>query len=496
MPYLPPENLDLFFQTLNALRYLHLRGVAHRDLKPENILVESRSPLSINLADFGLSNDKPDFETVCGTQRYNAPEIYLGGKHTALVDLWSLGVIILQYMYGLPRIPGQMRGQHRNSPSRLRECGLACCRRVVDYANDWKSDDLIDLLTTGMLRMRAEERLSANACLTKGCDLGLFHGHSLDLESATPTRQTNVQGGISDDDGSTIISSALWNTEGEVLNQDDFDRTARCALELVSRDGYDPQLRSFETGFEHRRSNVQPPIDHSRPLEAGSKYLGSFRRRRSMAVGPSDHPSSRERTKRRPPQDYLTAVPVSHAFGISKQASGRRSEPKQFRTMYYAVLALLTDLLGSKSQDIDIDDRPSTLIGDLSEYLARLEITAMTLTRNDLSGQTTVATGLDCRESVLASLILSELMNSVADLAAHLLHMVQFRIPRPASTSTVEPDDPPLRAYIITDDNPFQSWTVNSIDSHLPIPAARQYGLTFPSALLDDANVSGCSIGT
>ena len=118
----------------------------------------------------------------------------------------------------------------------------------------------------------------------------------------------------------------------------------------------------------------------------------------------------------------------------------------------------------------------------------------MRLTRNDLSGQTIVATGLDCRDIVLASLTPSDLMNSITDLAAHLLHMVQFQIPRPASKSTVEADDPPVRAYIITDDNPFQSWTVNSIDSHLSIPAARQYGLTYSSALPEVTKISGRSI--
>ena len=59
------------------------------------------------------------------------------------------------------------------------EWGLAWCRRVVDHVNDWESEDLIDLLTTGMLRMAPEERLSASACLKKGCDLRLFDGHSL-----------------------------------------------------------------------------------------------------------------------------------------------------------------------------------------------------------------------------------------------------------------------------------------------------------------------------
>ncbi len=157
-------------------------------------------------------------------------------------------------------------------------------------------------------------------------------------------------------------------------------------------------------------------------------------------------------------------------------------------------MALFTDLLGSKSQDVD--DRTSSLIGELSEYLARLEITRMRLTRNDVSGQAIVATGMDCREIVLARLAPSELMSSTAELAAHLLHMVQLQNPRPASTPTVAVGDPPRRAYVITDDTRSQSWTVNSIESHISISTARQCGLTYPSALRDCTNILGCSIPT
>lgn len=326
-PIAVEETIEFFFQALNTLRYLHPRGVAHRDLKPENILVESRFPLSIKLADFGLANDRPDLKTVGGTQRYTAPEVYLGSNYTTSVDLWSLGVIILQYMYGLPRAPRQRRGQHKNSPAMLEEWGLAWCRRVVDHADNWDSDDLIDLLTTGMLRMAPEERLSASACLRKGCDLRLFDGHSLDSGSEALTHQAVVQGENSDDDGSTtILLGALWDTDRASSNQDDDRRGGRCTPNHASGfvescnlrapsspsngDGHGSQLGSFGTGFEHRGSNFQPPVNHSCPLRTGSKYLGGYKRPRSTAVGSANKSSSRERIKRRPPEDRLTQIPL------------------------------------------------------------------------------------------------------------------------------------------------------------------------------------------
>ena len=300
-----------------------------RDLKPENILVESQSPFSIKLAGFGLANDKPDLKTLCGTQRYTAPEVYLGSRYTASVDLWPLGVIIVQYMYGLPRAPKQRCGQHKNSLSILEEWGLAWCGRVVDHANDWDSDALIDLLTTGMLRMRPEERLSAGACLTKGCDLGLFDHHSVDVGNATPTRQTALQGEISGDDGSTtILLGALWHTEEESTNHDDNSRTGCCTLDHTSGvpesrnlrapsspnngDGHGSQLRSFETALGHLGGNVQSSADLLCPLETRSIYSGGYKRQRSPAVG-SAHNSS-DKAKRRPPKVRLTEVPVSALF--------------------------------------------------------------------------------------------------------------------------------------------------------------------------------------
>ncbi|KAL8989984.1 MAG: hypothetical protein Q9177_001254 [Variospora cf. flavescens] len=280
-PITGEETLTVLFQALNALRYLHLRGVAHRDLKPENILVEARFPFSVQLADFGLANDKADLETLCGTQVYTAPEVYSRRKYTASVVLWSLGVIVFQYVYGLPQANRPKRGQHKRSM--MEEWGLTWCRRVVDEANDWDSDDLINLSATDMLRMRPEERLSADACLTEGYDLGLFHSPSRDSGSATPTQQKTLQGESSNGDGSTtVLLSTVWDTK-EISKHDRNNRTgcynpdhASGILESCSFRGpgspSGSQLGRVGSAFDELDSNGRSSANISYSLKAGLTY--------------------------------------------------------------------------------------------------------------------------------------------------------------------------------------------------------------------------------
>ncbi|KAL9029909.1 MAG: hypothetical protein Q9196_001912 [Gyalolechia fulgens] len=450
---------------LDALRYLHPRGVAHRDLKPENILVESRSPLSVKLADFGLANDKPDLDTECGTQLYTAPEVYLGRIYTPLVDLWSLGVIIFEYVYGLPQANRQKRGQDKRS-------------------------------------IKPEERLSADACLAKGYDLGLFHDHSRDSGSATPTQQTALQGKSSDDDGTiTIRLDAL--SAYETPKHDGYsrsgcrnpDRTSgileSCSFRNPPSDG-NGRRSQLATAPDQSGSNGESSADLSYPLNAGSTYPGGLKRQRSPVVGSPNSPSSRGRAKRRPSGVPVPEVPVPHELGISDRRLGYDGELNHFCTIYDTTLALLNDLVGKKSQDID--DRTSTLMAELSEYLARLGITGMRLTRNDPSGQAIIATDLDSQEIVLARLAPAVLMNSMADLTAHLLCLVKLNFPPKAGTSAVPNDEQSLRENSDMHDNYSRSGTVNGIDGDMGTSITRQHGLTYPSALVDWANISGCSI--
>jgi serine/threonine protein kinase len=89
-------------QMSDAIDYCHRRHVIHRDIKPENILVGLDGELKI--ADFGWSVQAPSSRrtTLCGTLDYLPPEMIEGKDHDAMVDVWSLGVMLYEFLVGVP----------------------------------------------------------------------------------------------------------------------------------------------------------------------------------------------------------------------------------------------------------------------------------------------------------------------------------------------------------------------------------------------------------
>ncbi|KAJ1610613.1 S/T protein kinase [Cryptosporidium canis] len=128
-------------ELLLALDYLNsVQGHIHRDIKPDNILLDLDG--HIKLIDFGLSKQiiqskqRPlvsnaaintviqkengigldpreilihDQNFHAGTPDYMAPEIHRGDPYSLCVDLWSVGIILFEMLFGGPPLsdPGQ-----------------------------------------------------------------------------------------------------------------------------------------------------------------------------------------------------------------------------------------------------------------------------------------------------------------------------------------------------------------------------------------------------
>ncbi|KAH7644307.1 serine/threonine protein kinase-like protein [Dermatophagoides farinae] len=113
-----------FCPSASAMKYLRDNDVAHLDLKPQNILITGIQFVTLlnglnsfkvwrqvilKIADFGfaqyLSNDE-SVNSLRGSPLYMAPEIFKKHEYDARVDLWSIGIILYECLFGRTPLHG------------------------------------------------------------------------------------------------------------------------------------------------------------------------------------------------------------------------------------------------------------------------------------------------------------------------------------------------------------------------------------------------------
>ncbi|XP_022112705.1 serine/threonine-protein kinase tousled-like 2 isoform X6 [Pieris rapae] len=165
------EARSIVMQVVSALKYLNeiKPPVIHYDLKPGNILLtEGNVCGEIKITDFGLSkvmdeeNYNPDHgmdltSQGAGTYWYLPPECFVVGKNppkiSSKVDVWSVGVIFYQCLYGKKPFG------HNQSQATILEENTILKATEVQFANKPTVSNEAKSFIRACLAYRKEERI-------------------------------------------------------------------------------------------------------------------------------------------------------------------------------------------------------------------------------------------------------------------------------------------------------------------------------------------------
>jgi GAF domain-containing protein len=185
----PARASEWFRQLLEGLQFAHKLGIIHRDLKPENVMIVEMSAAigdsgigdHLKIMDFGLAKvldagtgateSVTISGTVMGTLGYMAPEVVNGGVVDERVDIFAIGVMLVETLTGLRPFRGPTQ----------QEILLALLNSEYHLSGDSAETRALDVILQRCLAKDARDRYGSAAELAKDLVPALarcegFHG--------------------------------------------------------------------------------------------------------------------------------------------------------------------------------------------------------------------------------------------------------------------------------------------------------------------------------
>jgi len=131
------EAIFIFRAVVEAIAYVHSRGVIHRDIKPNNVKISAKD--EVKLLDFGVAKaaHSPHLTMtgkVIGTMQYLAPEQIKGRPADVRTDLWALGVLLYEMVTGRSPFEADTLGQVCERIGKIVFEPPSACRPALPHA--------------------------------------------------------------------------------------------------------------------------------------------------------------------------------------------------------------------------------------------------------------------------------------------------------------------------------------------------------------------------
>ena len=140
----------IIIQVIEIIKYLHSLDIIYRDIKPENILLDK--DYNVKLCDYGWASylSKGQFcSAYCGTPEYVSPEVIKKYPYNEKVDIWGIGVLIFELVFGYPPFTSNFNEDRFNN---IKE-------GKINWPKDLNDMELKDLIEK-ILKVNPKDRIS------------------------------------------------------------------------------------------------------------------------------------------------------------------------------------------------------------------------------------------------------------------------------------------------------------------------------------------------
>ncbi|CAD8087916.1 unnamed protein product [Paramecium sonneborni] len=149
-----PENdaINVLKDLLHGIKALLKIGIIHRDIKPANIMIQDTL---FKITDFGFAKQVDShidtmMNSLVGTPLYMSPQILKRQSYTSKCDIWSLGLIFYELIYGITPWHSQ----------NLVELMAKLDTKPLEFPSQPKVSELTIKIIKGCLQINEEKRIS------------------------------------------------------------------------------------------------------------------------------------------------------------------------------------------------------------------------------------------------------------------------------------------------------------------------------------------------
>lgn len=212
------ESVKYYFsQLISGVKYLDEHKIIHRDIKPKNLLLTNNKQI-LKICDFGLAKNKMGLSrmyTVCGSPLYMAPEMFKDKSYDDTIDIWSIGIVMYEMLYGSNPL-SKIKDYHELESFMMNSSeNIVIPPKNIKNINNNISDECMNLLRTLLIKESCNR-----------ITLGELYVHKWLYENNVSDRSLHEQ----DDDDPIDFENDYQNNSDLINSSYNYNSTGSCIL--------------------------------------------------------------------------------------------------------------------------------------------------------------------------------------------------------------------------------------------------------------------------